>query len=399
MATLNSAAQQLSLPQQIEVGILTNSGAQRAFYTSFAQQFERNNPGIKVKLNFKSDSDFKQSLMGWFQNGDGPHLLNWQGGERLFQYVREGYISDISGVWQSNSLHDKFTTGAKGAVTLDGKQYGIPISYYQWGFYYRQSLFDTLNINAPRTWDEFLDVCRVLRSNDIVPITVGAKFQWPTLAWFDYLNLRINGLEFHQRLLQGEESFMDDRVTRVLDLWKGLLDQNYFVSQYNKWKWDQAMPFLYHKMAGMTLMGNFFAGTMPPTLKEDFRFFRFPVIDDSVPIYEEAPLDVFMIPTYAQNNAAARKFLAVLAGREFQQEFNTMLGTIPPNTESATSNDYFIQQGTVTLGAAQGVSQFFDRDTNDDMAKAAMDIFTQFMGSRDVTQTQTQLERARQQFL
>lgn len=244
-----------------------------------------------------------------------------------------------------------------------------------------------------------MEVCRILNQNDVVPITIGAKYKWPTLAWFDYLNLRVNGLEFHQRLLQGEESFEDERITKVLKLWKSLLDNKYFVRQYNKWNWSQAMPFLYHKMAGMTLMGNFFAGTMPPTIKDDFRFFRFPEIDDQIPLYEEAPLDVFLIPKYAENNATAKQFLLALSGRQFQEDFNKMLNAIPPNTAASTSDDYFIQQGKVTLGEAKGVSQFFDRDTNNEMAQAAMDIFIQFMNTRNVGATQSDLETARKRHL
>lgn len=387
------------LAEQITVGVLTNSGAQRAFYTSFAQEFERQNPGTQVKVDFKPDSEFKEALADWFQTGSGPEIINWQGGERLFQYVRQGHIADISGFWQQNKLLDTFTEGSIGAVSVNGRQYGIPISYYQWGFYYRKSLFDKLNLSPPQTWQQFMEVCRILNQNDVVPITIGAKYKWPTLAWFDYLNLRVNGLEFHQRLLQGEESFEDERITKVLKLWKSLLDNKYFVRQYNKWNWSQAMPFLYHKMAGMTLMGNFFAGTMPPTIKDDFRFFRFPEIDDQIPLYEEAPLDVFLIPKYAENNATAKQFLLALSGRQFQEDFNKMLNAIPPNTAASTSDDYFIQQGKVTLGEAKGVSQFFDRDTNNEMAQAAMDIFIQFMNTRNVGATQSDLETARKRHL
>lgn len=385
--------------EPLTVGVLTNSGAQRAFYTSFAQEFESRNPDIQVKLVFQPDDEFKESLMAWFQNGNGPELLNWQGGERLFQYVREGYIADISSVWQQNNLEGTFSPGAVGGVSVDGRRYGVPISYYQWGFYYRKSLFDKLGLRPPSDWQEFLNVCQQLKNNGVVPVTVGAKFKWPTAAWFDYLNLRINGLEFHQQLLKGEMSFNDERVSNVLSHWKELLDKGYFVSQYDRWKWSEAMPFLYHKLAGMTLMGNFFAGTMPPAIKDDFRFFRFPIIDNNVEIYEEAPMDIFMIPSYAKDNTSARRFIVELAGKQFQERFNQMLGTISPNIQSADSSDYFIQQGTLTLGEAQGVSQFFDRDTNAAMATAAMDIFTRFMGNKNIAQAQAELEAARQQHL
>lgn len=385
--------------ETITVGILTNSGVQRTVYTGFVQEFERTNPGIQVRLDFKSDAEFKEALLDWFRTGNGPEVINWQGGERLYQYVRQGYIANLDEVWRQNNFDSTFSPGAIGAVSLNGERYAVPISYYQWGFYYRESLFKKLNLSPPTNWEEFLFICQQLKANNIVPITVGAKFKWPTAAWFDYLNLRTNGLEFHQNLLQGQIPFTDERVVNVMSKWKTLLDNGYFVTQYNKWKWDQAMPFLYHKMAGMTLMGNFFAGTMPPFIKEDFRFFRFPIIDPKVAVYEEAPLDLFMIPSYAKDSKAAKTFVAAVANADFQAEFNEKMGMIAPNMSTARSDDYFIQQGAEILNQARGLSQFFDRDTNGEMAGAATEIFTRFMDNRDIQSTLRELEAARQQHL
>ena len=157
------------------------------------------------------------------------------------------------------------------------------------------------------------------------------------------------------------------------------------------------MPFMYHKMAGMTLIGNFFAGTLPPVLKDDFRFFRFPIIDPSIGVYEEAPLDLFMVPSYSKKNEAVDKFLLFLASKRFQQKFNETLGMISTNLTSDVSEDYFIQVGTETLNASAGVSQFFDRDANADMSGAATEIFTSFLDNKNVNDTLKKLEIARKE--
>ena len=57
------------------------------------------------------------------------------------------------------------------------------------------------------------------------------------------------------------------------------------------------MTFIYHKIVGMTLIGNVFAGALPAALKDDFRFFRSLIIDPSMAVYEKAPLDFFMVPS------------------------------------------------------------------------------------------------------
>ena len=53
----------------------------------------------------------------------------------------------------------------KGALTVDGKQYGVPWGYYQWGVYYRKDLFDNLGLNVPQNWEEFKWVCAMLKKN------------------------------------------------------------------------------------------------------------------------------------------------------------------------------------------------------------------------------------------
>jgi multiple sugar transport system substrate-binding protein len=103
--------------------------------------------------------------------------LNWQGGERLYQYVRENKVKDISQIWSGNDLESVFSDAAKGAVLYQNNRYAIPISYYQWGFYYRQSLFDQHGLSAPTTWDGFLAVCAKLKAAGVTPITIGAQYK------------------------------------------------------------------------------------------------------------------------------------------------------------------------------------------------------------------------------
>lgn len=385
--------------ESIEVGILQTAPVQKTALVRHAREFEEANPEATIKLSFYSDADFKVALLDWLKSGSGPDVITWQGGKRLYQYVNKDQVKDLTYLWEKNQFKSSFTEGAIRAVTLNNRHYAVPASYYQWGFYYRESIFKELGISAPNTWTEFLNVCESLKKAGITPITIGAKYKWTSAAWFDYLNLRINGLDYHQQLLHGDISFTDSGVRQVFDKWKELLDNGYFTDRYNGWSWKEAMPFMYHKMAGMTLVGNFFAGAMPETLKSDFRFFKFPIIDKQLPIYEEAPLDLFMVPNYVNNNATIDNYLVSLASEKFQHSYNEAIGTISPNTKVKSSTNYFTQQGEKLLSQAEGVSQFFDRDTNADMASAATTIFTDFMDHKDVNKAIKALETARKKHL
>ncbi|MDO6557806.1 ABC transporter substrate-binding protein [Paraglaciecola chathamensis] len=387
------------LAQSIEVAILSTSGPQKSSFLRHAKSFEAQYPGSEVILSFYSDADFKKSIVKWLSQGSGPDILTWQGGPRLYQYVRKNQVKDLSRLWSEHGLDASFSEGAIGAISLNNKRYAIPTSYYQWGFYYRQSVFDGLNLQPPADWKSFLNVCETLKNAGITPITIGAANKWTSAAWFDYLNLRINGLDYHQRLLQGEIPFTDKGVRDVFEKWKLLLDKGYFTTRYNGWDWQQAMPFMYHKMAGMTLIGNFFAGGLPPLLKEDFRFFPFPQINPAIPAYEEAPMDLLMVPNYTKMNKTVEHYLLSIAGLDFQKRYNDVSSMISPNKRVQSKDDYFIKQGQKILNNAAGLSQFFDRDTNEKMGSAGTIIFTEFMDSRNIDATLSALENARQTYL
>ncbi|GLR71978.1 ABC transporter substrate-binding protein [Agaribacter marinus] len=389
-----------AFPNTVEIAVLSTSSQQRAVYAKHEKDFEQKHPDIDVNIKFLSDADFKQALSQWLNNANGPEILTWQGGQRLFQLVAQKKVLDLSEFWKKHGLLKKFSVSSTNAISVDDSRYGVPASYYQWGIYYRQSLFDKLSLSPPKTWQDLIKTCEVLLKNEITPITIGAANKWTSAAWFDYLNLRVNGLTYHQELLMGEHSFRSPQVREVFIKWHELLNKGCFTDRFNGWDWSQAMPFLYHKMAGMTLIGNFFASTLPKTLENDFRFVAFPTINPEMPLYEEAPLDLFMVPSYTKMTPAIEQVLLSLTSTNFLALLNDAATTISPTAEVLTpSKNYFISEGQNLLSKAKGVSQFFDRDTKAAMASASTEIFTRFMVHKDIERTLNELEDARERFL
>ena len=71
-------------------------------------------------------------------------------------------------------------------------------------------------MQEPKTWTEFLALCETLKSKGVPPIGIGAggDTPWVASAWFDYLNIRINGAPYHRELLAGKHRFDDPKVKR-----------------------------------------------------------------------------------------------------------------------------------------------------------------------------------------
>ncbi len=368
------------------------NGNQRATIQTLVNDFQRLHPQIKTSLLVSEHESYKKKIDQSLTQSP-TDIYFWFGGTRLRQLAESGKILKLDDLWQRNGWSDTFTQSSKSAVSFQGHTYGLPLYYYQWGLYYRQSLFTKLRLTAPTTWTELEEVASQLLAKNITPFTLGSKDHWPVAGWFDYLNLRINGLDFHQELLAGKVSFLDNRVRSVFLLWQSMLDRNYFIEDHPTNDWRGALPYLYHEKAAMVLMGNFFLSTVPESLLKDFRFIPFPIINPEVPRYEEAPIDILMVSAKTTKLAEVELFLRFIAQTDNQETLARTMEMIPTNLHSVASDDINIQRGAELLKSAVGLSQFFDRDTPPEFAEPAMAVLAEFVaGKTSAAESQRQLD-------
>ncbi|KAK3586169.1 hypothetical protein CHS0354_013119 [Potamilus streckersoni] len=364
---------------ELVVNTDTSDPAPKKAFQYLISEFEKANPDVKVKWNIFDHEGYKTSIRN-FLAADAPDVAAWYAGNRMAPFVNAGLFEDVSDVWASNGLNDSLKSAAS-SMTISGKKWGVPYTYYQWGIYYRADIFKKYNLKEPKTWAELLKVCETLKKNGVTPFAIGTKATWPTGGWFDYLNLRVNGYEFHMDLTAGKIPYTDKRVVKVFDTWDELVKPGYILQNHATYQWQEALPFMVQGKAAMYLMGNFAVAPLKEAglTNDQLGFFQFPEITKGIPMAEDAPTDTLHIPKNAKNKADAKKFLAFLAKPEIQTEMNNILGQLPVNKNSKVSNDKFLTAGFKMLSNAYGLSQFYDRDAPADMAKAGMDGFQEYM--------------------
>jgi len=355
--------------------------APKAAFEAAVEAFRAANPDIEVTANNGDREAHKNTIRSALQN-DAPDVITWYPGNRMAPFVDAGLFMDISDLWASDPNLSGNFEAIKPTMSRDGKQWGVPYSYYQWGVYYRKDIFDTLGLSEPTTWDEMLAACDVMKENGVTPFTIGTKFLWTAAGVFDYLNLRTNGYEVHNALTAGEIKYTDDRIRATFANWETMLERCSFVDNHATMSWQEALAPFANGDAAMYVMGNFaVAGMKDAGLTDDqIDFFQFPEITPGLPRAEEAPADAFFIPANATNVENARKFLAFVASPEVQSEWNKAIGQLPPNSTAAINeDDKFIVEGMATLSTASGLAQFYDRDAPAAMAQAGMEGFQRFM--------------------
>jgi multiple sugar transport system substrate-binding protein len=353
-------------------------GNQRSTWQDAFDQFKKANPDIDLKVTYITEEAYKVQMGGWLAT-DPPDVVSWHDGERMAYYAQRGLLEDLSPDWSKNGWSQQYAS-VKDASTYKGKQYAAPLGYDAYGFFYRKDLFEKAGIKSePKTWDEFLEANKKLKAIGVAPIAVAARDSWTLAAWFDYLDLRINGNAFHQQLMAGEIPYTDPRVKKVYTTWKTLIDDHYFIDNALSYDLDSIAPFLVNDKAAMMLMGTFFSASIPPSIKEQTGFFRFPVIDANVPMAEDGPVNVLLIPAKAKNKADARKLLAFMEQPKINAELAKGWGQLPSNSQSAEPDDAISKVGFQTLANTKGgIAQFYDRDMQKEMADEGMKAMQQF---------------------
>lgn len=379
----------------LDLGVSISTSAQREAYYTLVQQFEDLNPDIKVKIKAYTSEVYKREFPELLYGEQHYDILYWHAGERLMEFVERDQVASIDSLWDEQGWGKAFDNSVVSTLSKAGRKYGLPLSYYQIGFYYRKSVFKQLNISEPQTWRELLDVCRQLKQAGIAPIFIGSDSNWPATAWFDYLNLRINGLEFHQGLLRGAESFLSPQVKDVFETWLELIEPGYFIEGHEHYLWKDGLPSIYRGLSGMSMIGNYVIQDLPNTIINDIGFFPFPNINESMPKYEEAPLDILIIPQKSPHKDAAKRFLAFAGRYQVQSRFNKILGVISPNRNAQVGTSRLVKEAYSVLQNAAGISQFFDRDASKSFADQAMPIIDEFMLNRNIAYTLNALEQVR----
>ena len=357
--------------------------------------FEKENPDIKVEMTIYDHEAYKTQIRN-FLPAEPPDVVNWFSGNRMKFFVNQGLFEDVSDVWDQNNLHNELAA-ARSTMTVDGKQWGVPTTYYQWGFYYRKDIFAKYGLGEPRSMADLMNIFETLKKNGVAPIAIGTKYLWTAAGWFDFLNLRINGYDFHMALMDGEVSYEDQRLDRVFDVWGEIAKSGYYIDNHASYSWQEGMAPMINGDAAMYLLGNFIIpDLMRAGLKGKIGYFQFPVIDGSVRTYEEAPTDSMHIPARAKNKKDARRFLAFLGRADIQKIIADASGMLSTNNQSPPPTDEFLKIGFKVLSESAGLAQFYDRDTPPEMAKEGMKGFQEFMVKPDrEKQIRQRIERAR----
>jgi multiple sugar transport system substrate-binding protein len=374
----SSAASSAAGGGAITFGSNYSDAAPKAAFASLTQAATAKT-GTKITINTTDHNTFQNNISNYLQ-GTPDDLATWFAGYRMQFFAAQNLLTPLDDVWANigGTFNDAAKNLSKG---LDGKYYFVPLYNYPWVVFYNKSTFSSKGYKVPTTWDEFVALAKQMQKDNLIPLAFADKDGWPALGTFDIINLRVNGYDYHIKLMKHEVPWTDKGVTDVFNHWAEILP--YCQKGATGRIWQDAAKALENKQAGMMFQGsNQVAANYAKANLADLDFFVYPTINTQFGTdYMDAPTDGFMLPKKAKNASAAKAVLEYIGTPDAESTFlktdawdvGLANGLVAP-----TYND--IQKKAVQeIGKCKNVAQFMDRDTVPDMATAMISLIQSFI--------------------
>lgn len=126
--------------------------------------FQRQNPNIKVKYVKQDPKQYKDTLIARTDNGNGPDIF-------VFHNTWYPMFSSLLLPFSNDTLSkkdfvDSFYPVAQKDLIRNGAIYGIPAEMDTLSLYINTDIFKSAGLGAPKTWDDFIVDARALTVKD-----------------------------------------------------------------------------------------------------------------------------------------------------------------------------------------------------------------------------------------
>jgi multiple sugar transport system substrate-binding protein len=137
--------------------------------------------GIDITVEMINQNDMAARITAAVESGSGADVIQMNANQ---PHLFAGGLADHNALVEE-LLGDQVYEWARGAATVDGVARSVPLFNIGNAIAYRKDYFEEFGVSPPNTWEEYLEVGRVLKNNNL-PIgqTLGHTFgDAPTFAY------------------------------------------------------------------------------------------------------------------------------------------------------------------------------------------------------------------------
>jgi glucose/mannose transport system substrate-binding protein len=270
---------------------------------------------LQTRLASSTPPDTWQSHPGW---------------ELWGQYVESGYCEAVTDLYKSAGWGEVFPKALVALMTKGGEIYAVPVGVHRSNvlWYNKKLLAKTgIIVRDKMSIDQFFAACDKLKAAGITALAVGDSGIWTSAQLFENTLLGVVGPRGWTDFFTGEKKWDDPDVKQAMKYFAKM--QDYVNPDHSALSWDQAVGALIEGKVAFTSMGDWTHGEFLKANFRDFGWVSHPNTDGSFMLVG----DVFTLAKGAPHKQTAIAWLKSIGGKEAQEAFNPLKGSIPARTD------------------------------------------------------------------
>jgi raffinose/stachyose/melibiose transport system substrate-binding protein len=329
----------------------------KSFYDQKVKEYMEAHPNVKINVDAVLNDSYKEKIRVLVSNDDLPDVFTSWSDSFALNLVSSDRIMPLNDIlaedkdWSSKFIESQFN-----GFTFDDVTYGVPFTVDGKAFFYNKEIFKKHNIEAPKTYKEFIAVLDQLKDKGYeTPLVEGLTNGWAISHYMGTIFQRILDPEVMAKDFNDKTGeFTDEGYVKGLEVFKELTKYMGDVSTAidheaarNMFAQGEA-PIVYMQFAEIKMVED--------QKKVDFGFFDFPEIEGGkgdAKALTGAP-EGWMLSKNAPKEAI--DFLKFLTAEETAHEFtktdgqlNAVQGAVDEeNTSPARMEAYEIIQNAST---------------------------------------------------
>lgn len=320
-----------------------SSNAQFTIVDDIIKAYEKEHPDVDIQTEILGNEQYKEKIKVLSASNELPDVgITWAAGY-MKPFVDGNMFASLDDIVQE----DNFVAGTLDAFSVDEKKYALPLELNITPVYYNKEIFEKYNLEAPKTYDEFLNVVETLVDNGVTPITLGNKDRWTGSMWYMYLADRIGGPDTLNNAINRTGSFEDPALVKAAEEIKNLVDMGAFVKGFNGLSNDEAKGYFMNEQAAMYLMATWELPnyTTSPDVDQEFKdkigYFKFPTYEGGkgdIDSYVGGPGVGLFVSEQSKVKDATKDFVSYLVD-EWGKRSVVDAGVIPATVVDTSNGD------------------------------------------------------------
>ncbi len=251
-------------------------------------EFMEKYPNVTIERVSRSFEDLQKQVRLAITSDDAPDVVQANNARAdMGQFVEAGLLRPLDGYSEVYGWEERFPESVRsvasysedGATFGEGNLYGVPLTGELVGVWYNKAKLEELDIEPPRTAEDFEAALQTAKDAGEIPIQFGNLDQWPGIHTFGFVqNLNVPRADIVKLGFgQPGASWESEENQAAADELTSWVDAGYFTDGFNGYGYDAAWQD-YVKGDGVFLVsGTWLQTDLEAGLGDDLGFMLPPV--------------------------------------------------------------------------------------------------------------------------